>query len=58
MAGEQDDRTRTLLALTREIEDARRAITDEDTPAARARLQTAELAYRSFLVGLNGLASA
>ena len=48
--------TRKIIELTREIEAARRALQAQDTPEGRRRLGEAEAAYRSFLVGLNGLA--
>ena len=47
--------TQTILDLTREIEAARTVVRDDDTAAARDRLKRAEDAYRSYLMGLNGM---
>ena len=54
----QGQSTRTILILTQEIETARREVDSRDTPTARARLQDAQIAYRTYLLGLNGLAKA
>ncbi len=58
MTDEQGQSTRTILGLTREIETARREVEADDTPAAHTRLKDAQIAYRSYLVGLNGLTQA
>ena len=58
MTDAQGDSTRTILALTREIEAARREVETDDTPGARSRLRDAQIAYRTYLLGLNGLAQA
>ncbi len=58
MSDEQGQSTHAILALTRRIEDARREVETEDTPAARARLKDAQIAHRTYLLSLNGLARA
>jgi hypothetical protein len=47
-----------IIALTAEIESAREALHDEDTPANRERLTAAEADYKAYLIGLNGLEDA
>ena len=54
MQNERSD-TQTILELTREIEAARTAVRDQDSPAARDLLKQAEDVYRAYLMGLNGL---
>ena len=58
MTDEQGRSTSAILALTRRIEDARREVEADDTAASRARLKDAQIAYRTYLLGLNGLAQA
>ena len=58
MSDEQGQSTHAILDLTRRIEDARREVETNDTLAARTRLKEAQIAYRTYLLGLNGLAEA